>query len=194
MYDLDPVVNLANVKDNLGNTQSGFSFVKHPENGLVDAYLDLLTKACTTRRNGLSWQGQWGWKAIFSYRETAEGLEEMLLGGLYTSGGQAPCAPALLGLKIQNSPSTERGIYVWNRFVVYLTQHHKAGRSNNREFYVVQFHPAQLGHIMYKYPVYIRLFLDMLQRERNSYFKEVVLPASSSDPATTSTGPEVHPA
>jgi hypothetical protein len=46
MYNLDPVVNLANVKDDLGNTQSGFFFVKHPENGLVDAYLDLSTKAC----------------------------------------------------------------------------------------------------------------------------------------------------
>lgn len=54
MYDLDPIVNLANVNDNFGNTQSGFSFVKHPNNRLVDAYLDLLTKACTTRCNGLS--------------------------------------------------------------------------------------------------------------------------------------------
>ncbi|OBT60212.1 hypothetical protein VE03_10258 [Pseudogymnoascus sp. 23342-1-I1] len=147
MYDLDPVVNLANVKGDLGNTQSGFSFVKHPENGLVDAYLDLSTKAC---------------------------LEEMLLVGLHTSGGQAPRAPALLDLEIQNGPSTKRGIYVWNGFVVYLTRHHKAKRSNNSEFYVVRFLPARLGHIMYKYLVYIRPFLSMLQRQRDSYFKEVV--------------------
>jgi hypothetical protein len=54
MYDLDPVVDLASVKDDLTNTRSGFSFVKHPDNGLVDAYLDLSVKACTTRRKGLS--------------------------------------------------------------------------------------------------------------------------------------------
>jgi hypothetical protein len=98
----------------------------------------------------------------------------MLLGGLHTSRGQAPRAPDLLGLEIQNGPSTKRGIYVWNGFVVYLTRHHKAKRSNNREFYVVRFLPARLGHIMYKYLVYIRPFLDMLQRKRDSYFKEVV--------------------
>jgi hypothetical protein len=174
MYDLDPVVDLASVKDDLTNTRSGFSFVKHPDNGLVDAYLDLSVKACTTRRKRLSRQGRWDWEAIFSYRAKAEGLDEMLLGGLHTAGGQVPRAPELLGLEIQNGPSTERGVYVWNGFMVYLTRHHKAKRSNNREFYVVRFLPARLGRVMYKYLVYIRPFLDMLQRERDTYYKEVV--------------------
>jgi hypothetical protein len=174
MYDLDPVVDLASVKDDLTNTRSGFSFVKHPDNGLVDAYLDLSVKACTTRRKRLSREGRWDWEAIFSYRAKAEGLDEMLLGGLHTAGGQVPRAPELLGLEIQNGPSTERGIYVWNGFMVYLTRHHKAKRSNNREFYVVRFLPARLSRVMYKYLVYIRPFLDMLQRERDSYYKEVV--------------------
>ncbi|KFZ14298.1 hypothetical protein V501_03307, partial [Pseudogymnoascus sp. VKM F-4519 (FW-2642)] len=129
----------------------------------------------------------------------------------------------LLGLEIQNGPSTERGIYVWNGFVVYLTRHHKAKRSNNREFYVVRFLPARLSCVMYKYLVYIRPFLDMLQRERDSYYKDVVptcllfqsgrdfgwpwgsarltailkkatADASSSDQAATSAGPGVPPA
>lgn len=81
----------------------------------------------------------------------------MLLGGLDTSEGQVPRSPNLLGLEIENGPFTERGIYVWNRFMVYLTRHHKAKRSNNREFYVVRFFTARLGHVMYKHLVYIQL-------------------------------------
>lgn len=53
MFELHPVVDLANVKDDLINTQYGYSFVQHPANKLADACLDLATKACTTRRNGL---------------------------------------------------------------------------------------------------------------------------------------------
>jgi hypothetical protein len=53
MFGLNPVIDFAKVKDDLTNTQYGFSFVQHPSNKLADAYLDLSTKACTTRRNGL---------------------------------------------------------------------------------------------------------------------------------------------
>jgi hypothetical protein len=175
MYNLNPVVDLANVKDDLTNTRSGFFFVKHLDNRLVNVYLDLLVKACITCYKRLSQEGRWDWEAIFLYRAKAEGLDEMLLGGLYTAGGQVPWAPELLGLEIQNSPFTEREVYVWNGFMVYLTRHHKAKRSNNREFYIVRFFPARLGRVMYKYLVYIRPFLDMLQRERDTYYKEVVL-------------------
>ena len=61
-----------------------------------------------------------------------------------------------------------------DRFMVYLTRHHKAKRSNNREFYGVHFLPARRGRVMYKYPVYILPFPDMLQRVRDSYYKEVM--------------------
>lgn len=68
-----------------------------------------------------------------------EALEEMLLGGIHTTGGQVPQAPELLSLESQNGSSTERGVYIWNRFMIYLTRHHKAKRSTNREFNVVLF-------------------------------------------------------
>ncbi|KIM98206.1 hypothetical protein OIDMADRAFT_71485, partial [Oidiodendron maius Zn] len=124
IFDLNPSIELASIKDDLSNTRYGFSFVNYPDNKLVDAYLDLTAKACTTRRNWLSQRGQWDWKAIFSYCQQVERLEEILLGGLHTAGGQVPRAPELLGLEVQNGPSTERGIYIWNGFVIYLTPVH----------------------------------------------------------------------
>jgi hypothetical protein len=59
MFGLDPVIDLQKVKDDLTNTNNGFSFVQHPANKLTDVYLDLSRKACTTRRNGLFRGNQW---------------------------------------------------------------------------------------------------------------------------------------
>jgi hypothetical protein len=56
---------------------------------------------------------------------------------------------------------------VWNGFMVYLVRHHKAKRSTNREFNVVRFLPVRLGHVMYKYLVFIRRVLNMLCHERS---------------------------
>lgn len=94
----------------------------------------------------------------------------MLLGALHTACGQGPRGPDLLSLQCQNSPSEPCGIYIWNSSVVYVTRHHKAKRSTNREFYVVRFLPVQLGHAMYKNLVFIRPLLDMLQREQVSSY------------------------
>jgi len=93
----------------------------------------------------------------------------MIIDGMHTACGQTPRAPDLLGIEWENGSFTERGIYVWNGSMVYLTRHHKAKRSTNREFIVVRFMPARLAHVVYKHVVYIRRFLDMLDRERSPY-------------------------
>jgi hypothetical protein len=98
MFDLRPDINLAAVKDDMANTQCGFSFVQHPENGIAEAYLELSARACTTHRNGLFRKGQWDWKAIYLYFKKTEALEEMLSGGLRTGCGQTPRVPGLLSL------------------------------------------------------------------------------------------------
>jgi hypothetical protein len=82
---LDPQIDLGAVKDDMNNSQTGFSFIQHPENGLATVYVDLSIKACTTRRNGLFRENRWDWKAIARYEKKAVALEEMLLGGLYTA-------------------------------------------------------------------------------------------------------------
>ena len=168
MFDLRPNIDLISLKDDMMNAHSGFSFVQHPQNGLADAYLELSSKACTTRRGGLFKDGRWDWGAIFQYEKQADTLVEMLAGGLHTACGQSPRASELLGLECTNGSSTVRGICAWNGFLIYVIRHHKAKRSTNREFNVVRFLPVQLGHSMYKYLVYIRPFLDMLHRERTS--------------------------
>jgi hypothetical protein len=94
-----------------------------------------------------------------------ESLREMF--GLLKLGaaGGPPRGPDLLHLRCVNHETAERGIYMYNGSMIYLTRSHKAKRSTNREFFVARFLPVQLGHLFYKYLVYIRPFIDMLARE-----------------------------
>ena len=59
LFGLNRAVDLTKVKDDMTNTQAGFSFIQPPGNGLAQAYLDLSTQACTTARNGLFRDGGW---------------------------------------------------------------------------------------------------------------------------------------
>ncbi|KAK7592053.1 hypothetical protein V3481_006688 [Fusarium oxysporum f. sp. vasinfectum] len=172
MYDWQPPLDLTSIKDDLTNTTHGFSFVTHPRNGLVDAYLKLSLKACTSLSNPLSRKGSWDRKAVFAYWKKEEALREVLAGLLMMTGGGQPRGPDLLHILLRNCGTAERGLYVYNGFVIYLTRSHKAKRSTNREFVVARFLPIQVGHIVYKYLVYIRPFVDMLAREQYPYIRE----------------------
>jgi hypothetical protein len=90
----------------------------------------------------------------------------MLAGSLHTAYSQLARASELLGLEYTNGSSTRRRIYAWNRFVISVICYYKTKQLTNREFNIVRFLPVQLGHSIYKYLVYIRPFLDMLQQER----------------------------
>ncbi|KAJ3454446.1 hypothetical protein MRS44_018340 [Fusarium solani] len=154
------------IKDDMTNTQPGYSFVLHPENKFEDMYKVLLVRSCTTRTARLSRNGQWRWAAVASYLKSTAKLEEMIGGSLLTACGQAPRLLELLSLTVENSPSAIRGIFVWNKSVVYTVRHHKAKRSTNQEFYVVRFLPSRLAIIALKYLVCIRRLANLLRREQ----------------------------
>ena len=84
---------------------------------------------------------------------------------LMTGGGQ-PRAPEFLHLRCQNTMTAECGIFVYDGSMMYVTWSYKAKLSTNREFYVARFLPIQVGRLLFKYLVYIRLFVDMLVREQ----------------------------
>ena len=167
MYGWNPPLDLTRVKDNMADTAHGFSFVTHPQNGLADAYTELSFRACTDQATPLSRNGRWDHKAVFAYLKKAEAFCEPSGGLLLTTGGGPPRSTELLDIRVRNHGSAERGFYIYNGSMFYLTRSHKAKRSTNREFIVARFLPIQVGHIIYKYLVYIRPFVDMLAREQN---------------------------
>jgi hypothetical protein len=165
MYDWLPKVDFGQVKDEWGNTRKGFSFIHHAGNKLADAYLQLSARACTTEDGGLIRNGEWNHAAISQYLRRKEAFLETLMAILHTTGGQAPRSTELFSLEYQNGSSTERGVYVYNGRMAYVTRYHKARRSTNKEFNVVRFLPPQPGLLLFYYLVYIFPFTKMLLRE-----------------------------
>ncbi|KAH6871920.1 hypothetical protein B0T10DRAFT_553252 [Thelonectria olida] len=98
-------VNLAEVKDDMTNTENDFSFIKHPENNLQDAYLELCERACTARRDSLSRRGRWNWQAVFKYVEKEEALREFLGLGVLMLGVKGRGGPTCVacGARTENS-------------------------------------------------------------------------------------------
>jgi hypothetical protein len=166
MFRIQPNIDLSRVKDDISSSKSGHSFIKCPENGLESAYLELLVHAYTAGRNGLAKDGIWRWHAVTAYLKQVSKMEEQLAGGLYTACGQTPRIRELLGLEYENGPNTSCGVYVWSGYMTYVIRHHKAKRLTNREFYVVRFLPVRLGHVLFKYLVYVRRVADLLRREQ----------------------------
>lgn len=180
MFGLMPAVDLAKVKDDLSNVQSGFSFIQHLGNCIAKLYLELSRKAFTNGGNGLFQKGGWDWNAIFLYWKRGGQLLEMLMCLLYMLGGQAPRGPELFSIEYQNGPLTERGIYMYNRYMVHVIRRHKVKRSTNREFNVAPFLPIQVGHILYEYLVYICPHIEMLHREQSHWPEAATSPSSRS--------------
>ena len=99
-----------------------------------------------------------------------------MIGGVFqTGGGQFACLSELASLECENGSSTERGLYIYNGFLIFITRHHKAKPSTNREFNVVRFLPARGGQIVFKFLVYIRQFLETIGREQQSSYTKSAL-------------------
>lgn len=173
MHGFEPGFSLTNLKDEMANTNPGYSFVTHPSNGLENGFKQLLTHACA--HNGslsaLSGHGRWNWFAVKQYLKGTKDLEEMFSGGLSTSCGQAPRLRELVSLECENSATSMRGLYIWNGSVIYIIKHHKAKRTTNHEFNVVRFLPARLGVVAVKYLAYIRRVASILRRELDDHTK-----------------------
>jgi hypothetical protein len=165
MFGWLPEVDLHRVKDDLQNRKSGFSFVCHPDNHLSEAYLSLSMKACTAELNGLMTHGTWNRPAVMQYLGKKETFLIALLATMYITGGQAPRGSEIFSIDHCNGAFTERGVYVYDGFMAYLTRYHKARATTNYEFYVMRYLPIEAGKLLFYYLVYIRPFSEMLARE-----------------------------
>jgi hypothetical protein len=164
MYDWAPVIDLNRIKDDLCNNQHGFSFVQHPANGLSDAYLQLLPRACAVPEGPLLTGNRWDRDAVLQYLRDRQRFLELLMSIMYCLGGQSPRGTEFFSLLHSNEPSAERAIYVYGGYLIYITRYHKSRRTTNQEFVIVRYLPYRAGYLLYYYLVYIRPFAEMLQR------------------------------
>lgn len=140
MYDLEPAIDLESIKDDMTNRQQGYSFVSDTANNLHQAYLELSRQACTAVHGSLSHKGRWKWKAVDKYLRTESRFRVIVGLVMQDTGGQPACWSELLSLLCGNSESAQRGLFAFKSHIIYITRHHKAKRSTNREC-----HPGRVG-------------------------------------------------
>ncbi|KAK9443851.1 hypothetical protein VB005_02376 [Metarhizium brunneum] len=144
--------------------QQGYSFVSDTANNLHQAYLELSRQACTAVHGSLSHKGRWKWKTVDKYLRTESRFRVIVGIVMQETGGQPARWSELLSLLCENSESAQRGLF--KSHIIYITRHHKAKRSTNREYIVARFLPSGPSRVLYKYLAYIRPFVELLQRER----------------------------
>jgi hypothetical protein len=67
MYDWQPPVDLASLRDRFANLEEGYSFRTEPTNHLMDAYLQLSDRACAAHVDGLMDSNGWNLAAAGRY-------------------------------------------------------------------------------------------------------------------------------
>jgi len=165
MYGLRPRSRLDDIRDCMSNQKQGYSFMLDPANNLERAYLELSSRACLDPVDGLMMGDSWNYKSVHRYLEEEENLLLQLMLILYLYGGQAPRATELFSIEHCNGPATSRGLYTHRGAICYVTRHSKARHSTNQEFQVARYLPRRESDLVLKYLVYIRPFIEMLDRE-----------------------------
>jgi hypothetical protein len=98
MFGLEPDIDLSQIKDDMTNSDNGYSYVTDPKNNLTSAYLELLQRACTARHGCLSRGDRWNWSEVDRYRKKEEDFREILGLAMSLTGGQQPRCPELSSL------------------------------------------------------------------------------------------------
>ncbi|KAI3573861.1 hypothetical protein IWW34DRAFT_810134 [Fusarium oxysporum f. sp. albedinis] len=180
MFDLKPDIDLAMIKDDMANSSSGYSFVKHPANDLDKAYLDLLYSAYASRESKLSKDGRWIWKSMDSYLKQVTKLDEMLAGDLYTACGQTPRARDLFTLACESGPSTSCSISIWNGLMGYSFTCSGKPWCTSRLTSILK----QATSGIWQREVNIRIFRQMAISITEKHFREVHSPLNTYDDTT----------
>lgn len=159
------------LRDRLSDKTAGYSFVTDPANGLSDAYLQLVKRACTAPMDGLLRRDRvggggrrWDMQAVIKYIEKHDELLKDLMIAVQGYGGQGSRISELLTLRHVNTSSQLRGVVLYAGSICCITRHVKNRLSTNKEFQVARFLPDKLGRLMYHYLVYIRPTVSMLRR------------------------------
>jgi hypothetical protein len=184
MYGLRPRMQLDHIRDCMSNQKQGYSFMLDPANKLERAYLELSSRACLDRVDGLMAGDGWDYKSVHRYLEEEDRLLLQLMLILYLCGGQAPRSTELFSIEHCNGPTTSRGLYAHRGAMCFVTRHSKARHSTNQEFQVARYLPRRESNLIFNYLVYIRPFVDMINRECfGSKQERPLFFSSSNDPA-----------
>jgi hypothetical protein len=86
---------------------------------------------------------------------------------LQLAGGQPARGPELLSLKIFNTDSAQRNIFIYNGQLCSIQSYNKSHRASKKLFYTVRHFPPCVSSILYRYLLCIRPFVQWTEKELN---------------------------
>lgn len=167
MFGLKPQHDLKTIKDEMSNTQQGFSFIQHPENQLERSYRVLLRRSWLPDQPGtLQKNGRWHSMGCEAYLDRTQRFLQDLMLLMHLTGGQPARGPELTTIKSQNSTTSARNIFLLHGQMMFVIEYHKARRTTNHAFYVVRYLPDAVGKMLFQYLVYVLPLAELIRRRQ----------------------------
>lgn len=176
--DVRFTIPLADVEDDLTQTQRGQSFV-HTNSSLAGKEGEMLEDLVRgkRRREFLDKDGRWNWEGIRGYLKSVDRFKELFMLSAHMGGGAPARGDELGGLRWVNGINRDRGVFIIDGEMVTVTQYHKSLAHFDSPKVIPRFMPARVAQLMAMYFVYIRPLTDRWEAEQWALYGKIKPPS-----------------
>src|SRR5271156_2957757 len=175
-------VPLPQLVDSMGTAQrfqqKGYSFVDHPDNArwkvrwefLWERMLKADQKLVKSSGSGSgSGQLEWADQPCKAYLAREKQFLLKLMVAMHIMGGQPARSPEIGSIKVQNSVTSSRNIFVINGRMAVVTTYDKARKRRGKTEYVFRCFPDQLSQVIAQYLVYVLPFSRVVEKTKGDF-------------------------
>jgi len=173
MFGKRPSVDLASIQDSMTYGVVGYWYGKLPANKLditMEFLLDAAIRCAKDKQlfqmkrvgNTRSQEMKWNDIQRNRYLRNATTFQELLFILMHITGGQPARGPEIGGVKIRNTASTPRNIFVLDGTVLFTTEYDKKRDVRLTTRFIVRYLPDLIGQMLVTYQVYLLPFLDFV--------------------------------
>lgn len=170
---------LPQLVDSMGTAQrfqqNGYSFIDHPDNAQWKVTWEFLWEymlkdgQSLVKSSGSSSDFTWDTQACKAYLMREKQFLHQLMVAMHLTGGQPARSPEIGSIKVQNSVTSSRNVFVINGRVAVVTTYDKAQKRRGKSEYVFRCFPDQLSQVITQYLVYILPFTRVIQKSKGDF-------------------------
>lgn len=173
-------VPLLQLVDSMGTAQrfqqKGYSFLDHPDNErwkvgwefMWERMLKADQKLVKSSGSG-SGQEKWAEQPYKAYLAREKQFLLKLMVAMHIQGGQPARSPEIGSIKVRNSATSSRNIFVINGRVAVVTTYDKSCKRWGKTEYVFCCFPDQLSQIIVQYLVYVLPFTRVVSKTKGDF-------------------------
>lgn len=169
--------------DSMGSAQQfqqrGYSFIDHPDNarwkvdwGFVWERMLLAKKEewLAGKESG-SGCGQWQWaeQRCKAYLAREKQFLLKLMVAMHFTGGQPGRSPEVGSIKVQNSTTSNRNLFIINGRVAVAMAYDKSQRLREKTQYIFRCFPDRLSQVIIQYLVYLLPFTRVISKTQSEF-------------------------